>query len=377
MTTQKIEFANGLRGIAALSVIAGHYVGTFWKLTDAVAGLTGIVRFPVPWPAGAELVISSPINLGAFGVALFFLISGFVIPLSFQSYGRLHFLVARFFRIYPTYWIGLSVSLVVLVIGGSILGTRFPHSAVEVLYGYLIGTRDIVFVKSVDGVVWTIEIELKFYLICALIAPWLREGSLKVIWIIPCVLLLVACILGIVLIPSATATTLYFALLSAPYLLFMFVGVAFNFLHRGKLRAPAVAVAVVGIMLMFSVAQHFNFLVSDSFLLSFAAAVAVFAIAMRFPNVVGSIPWIGFWADISYPLYVVHGLTGYVLIEVLIASGMGAWPAILIAFATVTILAAALHATIETPSREMGRRVAAATRGSYAMSEAEAPMRPD
>ncbi len=271
MTTQKIEFANGLRGIAALSVIAGHYVG----------------------------------------------------------------------------WIGLSVSLVVLVIGGSILGTRFPHSAVEVLYGYLIGTRDIVFVKSVDGVVWTIEIELKFYLICALIAPWLREGSLKVIWIIPCVLLLVACILGIVLIPSATATTLYFALLSAPYLLFMFVGVAFNFL------------------------------VSDSFLLSFAAAVAVFAIAMRFPNVVGSIPWIGFWADISYPLYVVHGLTGYVLIEVLIASGMGAWPAILIAFATVTILAAALHATIETPSREMGRRVAAATRGGYAMSEAEAPMRPD
>jgi peptidoglycan/LPS O-acetylase OafA/YrhL len=375
MTTQKIEFANSLRGVAALSVIAGHYLGTFWKLTDAVAGLTGIVRAPVPWPAGAELVISSPINLGAFGVALFFLISGFVIPLSFQSYGRLDFLIARFFRIYPTYWIGLTVSLAVLVIGGSILGTPFPHSAVEVLYGYLIGTRDIVFVKSVDGVVWTIEIELKFYLICALIAPWLREGSLKVIWI-PCGLLLVACILGVVLIPSATATTLYFALLSAPYLLFMFAGVAFNFLHRGKLRPPAVAFAVVGIMLMFSVAQHFNFLVSDSFLLSFAAAVAVFAIAMRFPNVVGAIPWIGFWADISYPLYVVHGLTGYVLIEVLIASGMGAWLAILIAFATVTILAAALHATVETPSREMGRRVAAIRRG-YVMSEAEAPIRPD
>ena len=51
--------------------------------------------------------------------------------------------------------------------------------------------------------------------------------------------------------------------------------------------------------------------------------------------------------------------------------------AILIAFATVTILAAALHATIETTSREVGRRVAAATRGGYAMSEAEAPMRPD
>ena len=65
-------------------------------------------------------------------------------------------------------------------------------------------------------------------------------------------------------------------------------------------------------MLMFGVAQHFNFLAYDLFLLSFAAAVAVFAAAMRFPNIVGSIPLIGFWADISYPLYVVHGLTGYV-----------------------------------------------------------------
>lgn len=376
MTSQKIGFANGLRGIAALSVIAGHYLGTFWKLTAAVTGLTGIVRSPVAPPVFVELVISSPVNLGAFGVALFFLISGFVIPLSFQSYGRLDFLIARFFRIYPTYWIGLSASLVVLMIGGSLLGMPFPHSAVEVLYGYLIGARDIAFVKSVDGVVWTIEIELKFYLICALIAPWLREGSLKVFWI-PCVLLLIACTLGVVLIPSATATTLYFALLSAPYLLFMFIGVAFNFLYRGKLQTPAASLAVIGMMLMFGVAQHFNFLAYDSFLLSFAAAVAVFAAAMRFPNIIGSIPLIGFWADISYPLYVVHGLTGYVLMEVLLARGFGSWPAILIAFAVVTILAGALHVTVETPSREMGRRMARAIRGRYAMSEAEAPMRAD
>jgi peptidoglycan/LPS O-acetylase OafA/YrhL len=376
MTSQKIGFANGLRGIAALSVIIGHYLGTFWKLTDAVAGLTGIVRAPVVPPVFVELVISSPVNLGAFGVALFFLISGFVIPLSFQTYGRLDFLVARFFRIYPTYWIGLSASLLVLVIGVGLQGVPFPHSAVEVLFGYLIGMRDIVFVKSVDGVVWTIEIELKFYLICALIAPWLREGSLKVFWI-PCVLLVIACTLGAVLIPSATATTLYFALLSAPYLLFMFIGVAFNFLYRGKLQAPAAGLAVLGMMLMFGVAQHFNFLAYDAFLLSFAAAVAVFAAAMRFPKIIGSIPLIGFWADISYPLYVVHGLTGYVLIEVLLARGIGPWPAILIAFTVVTILAVVLHVTVETSSREMGRRMAVIIRRRHAMSEAEASMRAD
>lgn len=376
MTTQKIGFANGLRGIAALSVIIGHYLGTFWKLTDAVAGLTGIVRRPVAWPLFAELVNSSPVNLGAFGVALFFLISGFVIPLSFQSYGRLDFLVARIFRIYPTYWIGLSASLLALVVGGSLLGTPFPHSSVEVLYGYLVGARDIAFVKSVDGVVWTIEIELKFYLVCALIAPWLREGSLKVFWI-PCVLLAIACVLGIVLIPSTTGTTLYFALLSAPYLLFMFVGVAFNYRYRGKLQAPAFGLIVLAMMLMFGVAQHFNFLAYDAFFLSFAAATVLFAAAMRFPNIIGSIPSIGFWADISYPLYVVHGLTGYVLMEVLLARGIGSWPAIIIAFAVVTTLAMVLHVTVEISSRELGRRIGAAIRGRYAVSEAEARLRTD
>jgi peptidoglycan/LPS O-acetylase OafA/YrhL len=376
MTSQKIEFADSLRGVATLSVIAGHYLGTFWKLTAAVAGLTGIVRPPVVPPGLAELVASSPVNLGAFGVALFFLISGFVIPLSFQSYSRLEFLVARFFRIYPTYWIGLSASLVVLVIGGRLLGMPFPHSSVEVLFGYLIGTRDIVFVKSVDGVVWTIEIELKFYLICALIAPWLREGSSRVFWI-PCVLLVIASTLGLVLKPPATATTLYFALLSAPYLIFMFIGVAFNFLYRGKLDAPSACVGVFGMMLMFGVAQHFNFLAYDSFLLSFAAAVGVFAAAMRFPGIQGSIPLVRFWADISYPLYIVHGVTGYVLMEVLLARGIGPWFAILLAFAAVTILATALHFTIETPSREIGRRIAMAIGRRRTITEAEARARPD
>ena len=93
----------------------------------------------------------------------------------------------------------------------------------------------------------------------------------------------------------------------------MFVGVAFNFQYRRKLQAPAAGLAVIGMILMFGVAQHFNFLAYGLFLPSFAAAVVAFAAAMRFPNIIGSIPLIGFWADISYPLYVVHGLTGYVL----------------------------------------------------------------
>jgi peptidoglycan/LPS O-acetylase OafA/YrhL len=100
---QKIEFADGLRGIAAMSVIISHYLGVFWAAPTAVQTLTGLTVPTGPWPAGAGLIVYSPINFGALGVALFFVISGFVMPFSFKSYGRLDFLVGRAFRIYPTY----------------------------------------------------------------------------------------------------------------------------------------------------------------------------------------------------------------------------------------------------------------------------------
>ena len=97
----------------------------------------------------------------------------------------------------------------------------------------------------------------------------------------------------------------------------------------------------------------------------------------NFQTLLYSIPLIGFWADISYPLYVVHGLTGYVLMEVLLARGFGSWLAIVIASAAVTILAVGLHVTVETSSREMGRRMAMAVRGRQAMPEAEVSARTD
>jgi peptidoglycan/LPS O-acetylase OafA/YrhL len=63
--------------------------------------------------------------------------------------------------------------------------------------------------------------------------------------------------------------------------------------------------------------------------------------------------------------------------EVLLARGIGPWFAILLAFAAVIILAAALHYTVETASREIGRRIAMAIGGRHTISEAEARARPD
>jgi peptidoglycan/LPS O-acetylase OafA/YrhL len=362
MADQKVEFANALRGLAALSVIVSHYLGVFWVNAAAVAELTGMSRASVPIPTVAELALSFPLKWAPFGVALFFVISGFVIPFSFETYGRLDFIVARFFRIYPTYLTGLSVSLAVLAVITGIFGVSFPHSINEILHNYALGTRDIFWVKSVDGIVWTLEIELKFYLICILMAPWLRSGSMAV-FTVPVALLGVSCILGAVL-PSSSTTTLFWVALSSPYILFMFTGVAFNFIYRKKLGGPFGAFAILTIVVMFWIALRYGFFEWHSVLPHYAAAVMVFAMAMRFPAIVARIPTIGFWADISYPLYVVHALIGYSLMVLLLSFGMPAWSVIVVAFAAAVLLATAVHILVEKPSHRLGRRIAMAIRST-------------
>ena len=218
--------------------------------------------------------------------------------------------------------------------------------------------------KSVDGIVWTLEVKLKFYLVCMLIAPWLRSGSLAV-FTVPVALLGISCALGAVL-PSASTTALLWLAVSSPYVLFMFVGVAFNFIYREKLSTASGAVVIAAIVSMFWISLIHGFFKSEFLMPHYAIALAAFATAMRFPLIVTRLPTISFWARISYPLYVVHALVGYSLMIVLLSFGLPAWSVILIAFAAATLIATAAHVLIEKPSHGLGRRIAMALRSTEA-----------
>lgn len=358
--TERVEFANALRGIAALSVIVSHYLGVFWTAPAAVTELTGLSFPPVSIPAFARWTQIPHFNWGAFGVALFFLVSGFVIPFSFRTYGRLGFLVGRFFRLFPTYWLGLTVSMITVIIGCHFFGAPFPHSRMEVLTGYALGLRDVMWIKSVDGIVWTLEIEIKFYLICTLIAPWLRDGSLKS-FIAPIVLFALIMFLGEWLL-TATTTMWNFLAFSAPYILFMFIGVAFNFRFRRKISAGSATLLIVCLIGMFTCGLNFGFFKAPSLVLSYIAAIAVFATAYRLPKLFSQIPAINFWADISYPLYVVHAVIGYVLMTAMTTIGAAPSATVAAALCMTTAAAFLLHKYVERPTHRLGQRIASRIR---------------
>ncbi len=103
---------DSLRGIAALSVMVLHY------LNDS-RGAYGLDN--AYWQFGQ----------GNFGVQLFFMISGFVILQTLDRRSRvLDFAVARFIRLYPTFWSPLLLRMLCLnfitipISGGFILSHR-------------------------------------------------------------------------------------------------------------------------------------------------------------------------------------------------------------------------------------------------------------
>lgn len=347
--TERLEFANSLRGIAALAVVAAHYCGVFWFARPEAGAFANAVipaDAPTPWLAH-WLTLAFPINWGAFGVALFFLISGFVIPFSFARSNALGFLIGRFFRIYPLYMAGFSVTLAALALTGHAFGIPFGHEASDVAIHYIPGLRDIAGVPQIDNIVWSLEIELHFYLVCALSAPLLRAGALLV-FAVPAALLVLA----------ATATGLI--AFDSQYLLFMFIGVAFNLWHRKAISA--ITLFGVAASILFACVKVFSITMAPQIVHSYVTAFVVFSTCAAVSRWWPRLRVLSFFADISYPLYVTHPVMGYGLMAILLAHGVPVAVALACAFAAAISVAWLLHVLVEMPTHRIGQRLAQAFR---------------
>lgn len=105
---------------------------------------------------GAFQVVST---YGFLGVHLFFLISGFVILWSAEGRTAGGFARSRFLRLYPMFWLGVAITLFALSIAGRANFSLFAIAAnLTLLPGYL-GA------PMIDGVYWTLAVELKFYVL--------------------------------------------------------------------------------------------------------------------------------------------------------------------------------------------------------------------
>lgn len=149
----RLDSIHLLRGLASLSVCMMHVsVGTPFIFPPSVLALA---------------------NLGQFGVPVFFIISGFVVPLSLsgRNYGLRNFpryFARRMVRLDPPYFAVIAFALALAAFRTVRAGVAFPYTGSDVALhvGYLTGLAGRTWIVSTF---WTLGIEFQFYLMMGLV----------------------------------------------------------------------------------------------------------------------------------------------------------------------------------------------------------------
>jgi peptidoglycan/LPS O-acetylase OafA/YrhL len=104
------------------------------------------------------------LKLGATGVDLFFVISGFVILLTLERTKTWQdFIVSRFARLYPTYWFSV-ISVAVLMLINNVIGDQIVTGLGPKFLANLTMMQTYFKVRHLDGTYWTLQVEMLFYL---------------------------------------------------------------------------------------------------------------------------------------------------------------------------------------------------------------------
>ncbi|GAA0443655.1 hypothetical protein Aca07nite_52450 [Actinoplanes capillaceus] len=153
----RLAWLDALRGWAAVTVAVFH-------LSPAVLG------------GDRHLSLYHAFDLGRYGVLLFFLVSGYVIPMSLERHGSLRrFWTGRLLRIYPAYLVAAVVALALGAAGLLRMPAQLTTETAASVAGHVTMLQDLLGVRGVLRPFWTLSYEMVFYLLTAGLFAWGRH----------------------------------------------------------------------------------------------------------------------------------------------------------------------------------------------------------
>jgi len=361
----KVWFAQALRGIAALSVVIYHLCGKFWMSNDAISSIMflkpakNISLFYIPF---LNFLESKNLDMGSFGVGLFFLISGFVIPISIEKLNVKEFLTRRIFRIYPTYVIGLLISCIFLFLYALINKQSYPISFSHFAINASL-LRDWFNIVSIDYSNWTLEIEIKFYIFAILLAVLFKLRNAKAL--IGCTLLmtlsnlLYAGYYQYLVLHALRFRLAYLISFNSVFLMFMLMGVCIYNLFKNYWSLKKFIVIIGIIYIEFFVSVLFGPCSTSKwiYIIPYTLAIITFLTCYFVRNKLKYNKFIDSVSNISYPMYVVHAVSGYVTLSIMFSITQNAYVSILVAAVVFVTLAVLLHKFVELPTNRFGKNL--------------------
>jgi peptidoglycan/LPS O-acetylase OafA/YrhL len=279
-----------VRFVAAFAVMLTHYTYSGY--------LNGYVPFEVPAVGGVT-------RYGYFGLVLLFMISGFVILMTAQNRSWSGFVTSRAVRLYPTYWICVSLTALVVFVSNY---EPVPMSLSKYLANLTLLQSGLGF-DHIDGVYWTLEVELVFYawvfVVCLFrLMPHIQK--LLGLWLLASIAYNV---LG-----GITFTDLDLLILPE-WSCYFISGAAFFLIHQhGRslyLTSLVVASCILALNLITVDPENGNPLIAMAGTLACFVFFTVM-ISTRIPAI--EKPWVVTLGALTYPLYLIHQDIGYVVL---------------------------------------------------------------
>lgn len=170
--SDRIIFLDYLRAVACLLVVLAHlyliglnnYQEMAVWVPSVKAHLFGVDAADrnIFQPAVMFMAIKFGIITGTLGVAIFFLISGFVILRAVERESPGEFIVKRIFRIYPANTAVVCLAAAATAVYCAMTGTISPHSFEGIVSSSLVLNGFLHKFESLP-ILWTLEVELFFY----------------------------------------------------------------------------------------------------------------------------------------------------------------------------------------------------------------------
>ncbi len=291
---QRIQFLDGLRGIAILMVVLYHTYSSAWQ--ELVPFYQPTFDFPL-------------IKFGDLGVPLFFIISGFVIVMTLEKCQSLSdFMFKRWLRLFPAM---LIATLLILITAP--LFTARPLGDVKLIdslpgltfishffYKTAIGPE----VSVLENGFWSLFVEVQFYLL----AGWLYFliGQKRMIMVLSAMFF---SFVGFGLIqshlsPETTAVVVKMMnCLDYQYYGWFASGALFYRYYNSKHIMTLIAAVLMALL----AARTWGGFMSQT-MLAFAVIISIFAgavVSEKLQNILSNkiLTFVGF---ISYPLYLIH-----------------------------------------------------------------------
>jgi exopolysaccharide production protein ExoZ len=306
--------------------------------------------------------------VGAFGVPLFFIISGFIMVMtSWNSFGQagapLDFIKRRITRIVPLYWLITSIAVVGIIISPSMLNVPVLDPLyIAASYLFWPVTRVNGLVRPIANLGWTLNLEMMFYAIFTLALFFTRVRGL---------ILAIGFLAGMSMLQAVglfgktgamQSTPLNFW--ADPIILNFIMGMIVAVVYRKGIRLNItetlllIAIAFVGILLVGNFSEYLNAMPEDHFINRVTAMIPMLSLvtaATLGPQLDQSkVYWrsgllIG---DASYSLYLIHPFILRPLGKIwakLIGTGLPVWSFTIIGFCAAIAGGLILYALVERP----------------------------